>query len=65
MKHKATISIATPETDALLSKEYGEKGHEAKLAGKTREDCPYSGGKVRDWWLEGFDGISMNTNTNS
>lgn len=47
-------SIATAETDAELRQREWQRGRQAAVDGKTKEDCPWSGGPVRDWWLAGF-----------
>lgn len=56
----ATASIATPEKDARISKDERTKGAQAKLEGKSAEDCPWRGGLCEQWWLEGFNGTIQN-----
>ena len=50
------ILIATPETDASLSKQEMQKGLDAARAGKSKTDNPWSSGSLcAFWWNEGFD----------
>lgn len=51
----ATISIATPETDAALAKQERAKGAEARRQERPRSSCPWHGGLTMRWWLEGYD----------
>lgn len=48
--------IATPESDARLRKLFRRDGASARRAGVKREDCPVDG-LIKQWWLEGWDGM--------
>lgn len=55
----AVASIATPETEARLAAHERNLGHVAKAHGQARESCPWTGGRCREYWLEGWDmGVS-------
>ena len=56
---KIQASIATAESDAALREREWQRGRQAALEGKTPEDCPWTGGPVRDWWLDGFANLSI------
>lgn len=50
-----TSAIATAETDTKIAHRERGKGAKAKIEGKARDTCPWSGGMCEQWWLEGYD----------
>jgi len=49
----ARIAIATPESDARLAKEYGDRGYKDAQAGKPRQ--VKQGGLVTHWYNVGYN----------
>ena len=49
------ISIATPESDARLRKEYNRKGYLAKENDQPRIPPGDPTSLVASWWFEGYD----------
>lgn len=52
---QVTASIATPETDREIQFREWQRGHHARLEGKSESDCPWQGGLTEGWWKDGFN----------
>lgn len=49
-------SIATPESDALLSAMARRRGRMARELGQLRDNCPFNPNSlIASWWFEGWD----------
>jgi len=53
----ATNTIATPESDAALFKDYYRKGQKAKFAGLPRTPPCDPASLIGGWWFQGYDDV--------
>lgn len=51
---KFTASIATQQTDEFNRQQEIKRGMQANIDGKTIYECPWVGGVVKSWWIEGW-----------